>query len=240
VTAPLIETRDLNKHFDGIHAVRNVNFALAEGELRCIIGPNGAGKSTFFKLLTGQIRPSSGRALFRGVELSDLQAHQIARLGVGIKTQVPSLFNELSVHENLWIASARHARGSRASHTVDKQIEQLSLGHLTKKIVGRLSHGQRQWVELGMLLCAEPLLLLLDEPAAGMTRDERQQTCELIRNINKTHPLIVVEHDMAFIRAIARTITVLDRGTVLMEGNVDQVFGNQAVIDVYLGKLAAA
>jgi branched-chain amino acid transport system ATP-binding protein len=237
---PLIETRGLTKHFGGVQAVRNIDFALAEGELRCLIGPNGAGKSTFFKLLTGEIKPTSGSVLFRGTDITGLQAHEIARLGVGIKTQVPSVFNGLSVRENLWIAAARHQKGKAIMQAVDAKVERLSLGRFVDKLVGQLAHGQRQWVELGVVLCGDPGLILLDEPAAGMTEEERGRTAELIREINQEHPMIVVEHDMSFIRMIARRITVFDRGSILMEGDVAQVFGNQAVRDVYLGKQVAA
>jgi ABC-type uncharacterized transport system ATPase subunit len=240
MSSPLIETRGLSKHFGGVQAIRNIDFTLAEGELRCLIGPNGAGKSTFFKLLTGQIKPSGGSVLFRGVEISQLQAHQIARLGIGIKTQVPSVFNGLTVRENLWIAAARHKNGSAVAQSVDAKVERLSLGRFIDRPVGQLAHGQRQWVELGLVLCGDPGLILLDEPAAGMTEDERGRTAELIREINREHPMIVVEHDMSFIRTIARRITVFDRGSILMEGDVAQVFGNQAVRDVYLGKQVAA
>ncbi|MFZ3358600.1 MAG: ATP-binding cassette domain-containing protein [Xanthobacteraceae bacterium] len=240
MSPPLIETRGLSKHYGGVQAVRAVDFTLEEGELRCLIGPNGAGKSTFFKLITGQVKPSSGSVLFRGAEITTLQAHEIARLGIGIKTQVPSVFNGLSVRDNLWIAAARHRKGRAIAAAVEAQIERLSLGRFAHSLTGQLAHGQRQWVELGLVLCGEPNLILLDEPAAGMTEDERGRTAELIREINRAHPLIVVEHDMSFIRTIARRITVFDRGTILMEGNVDEVFGNQAVRDVYLGKQAAA
>ncbi|HUC50063.1 MAG TPA: ATP-binding cassette domain-containing protein [Xanthobacteraceae bacterium] len=240
MTTPLIETRALSRHFGGVQAVRNVDFTLAEGELRCLIGPNGAGKSTFFKLITGQVKPSSGTVKFRGIDITTLQAHQIARLGIGIKTQVPSVFDGLSVRDNLWIAAARHKKGKAIARAVEAQVERLLLGAFADSAVGQLAHGQRQWVELGLVLCGEPNLILLDEPAAGMTEEERERTAELIQDVNRDHPLIVVEHDMSFIRRIARRITVFDRGAILMEGDVEEVFGNQAVRDVYLGKQAAA
>ena len=240
MSPPLIETRGLSKHFGGVQAVRDVDFSLAEGELRCLIGPNGAGKSTFFKLLTGQIKPSSGSVLFRGKDITALEAHEIARLGIGIKTQVPSVFNGLTVRDNLWIAAARHNRRRAVAAAVDAQIERLSLGDIADKPTSQLAHGQRQWVELGIVLCGAPRLILLDEPAAGMTADETVRTAEIIRDINRTLPLIVVEHDMAFIRMIARRITVFDRGVILSEGDADTVFRDQAVRDVYLGKQVAA
>ena len=231
--------RGLVKHFGGVQAIRGVDFALAESELRCLIGPNGAGKSTFFKLLTGQIKPTSGSVLFRGTDITKLHAHEIARLGIGIKTQVPSVLNGLSVRENLWIAAARHKKGKAIARAVEMQIERLTLGRFADSLTGQLAHGQRQWVELGVVLCGEPNLILLDEPAAGMTEEERARTAQLIREINREHPMIVVEHDMSFIRSIAQRITVFNHGAILLEGDVDQVFGSQAVRDVYLGKTVA-
>jgi ABC-type uncharacterized transport system ATPase subunit len=153
---------------------------------------------------------------------------------------VPSVFNGLTTRQNLWVAAARHANRKEADAAVDAQIERLGLGRFADKPVGQLAHGQRQWVELALVLCGRPNLILLDEPAAGMTEEERVRTTEIIREINREHPLIVVEHDMSFIRTIARRITVFDRGSILMEGDVDQVFGSQVVRDVYLGKQAAA
>jgi branched-chain amino acid transport system ATP-binding protein len=236
----LLETRRVVKHFGGVRAIGGVDFSLAEGELRCLIGPNGAGKSTFFKLLTGQIKPTSGSVLFRGDDITALQAHEIARLGIGVKTQVPSVFNGLSVRENLWIAAARHRKGKAATQAVEAQIERLALSRFADVPTGQLAHGQRQRVELGLVLCGEPNLILLDEPAAGMTEDERAQTAELILDINRDHPLIVVEHDMTFIRSIARRITVFNQGAILVEGDVEEVFASQSVRDVYLGKMVAA
>jgi branched-chain amino acid transport system ATP-binding protein len=240
VSPPLLETRGVVKHFGGVEAIRGIDFTLAEGELLCLIGPNGAGKSTFFKLLTGQIKPTSGSVLFRGADITALQAHEIARLGIGVKTQVPSVFNGLPVRENLWIAAARHKTGKAATRVVDAQIERLALGRFADLLTGQLAHGQRQRVELGLVLCGEPNLILLDEPAAGMTEDERAETAALILDINRNHPLIVVEHDMTFIRSIARRITVFNQGAILMEGDVEAVFASQSVRDVYLGKMVAA
>jgi branched-chain amino acid transport system ATP-binding protein/urea transport system ATP-binding protein len=240
MSPPLLETRGVVKHFGGVQAIKGVDFTLAEGELLCLIGPNGAGKSTFFKLLTGQIKPTSGSVLFRGADITALQAHEIAQLGIGVKTQVPSVFNGLPVRENLWIAAARHKKGKAATRVVDAQIERLALGRFADLLTGQLAHGQRQRVELGLVLCGEPNLILLDEPAAGMTEDERAETAELILDINRNHPLIVVEHDMTFIRSIARRITVFNQGAILMEGDVEAVFASQSVRDVYLGKTVAA
>ncbi|HVV92700.1 MAG TPA: ATP-binding cassette domain-containing protein [Hyphomicrobiales bacterium] len=240
MTEMLLETRALTMQFGGVRAVDGVDFALAEGELRCLIGPNGAGKSTFFKLITGQLRPSAGEVLYRGRPITGLEPHDIARLGMGIKTQVPNVFDGLSVRENLWLAARRRHVGRAADRSVEEQMDRLGLGALRERIVGQLAHGQRQWVELGVVLAAGPELVLLDEPAAGMTDDETRRTAELIGEINKTHALIVVEHDMQFIRAIARTVTVFNQGSVLVEGDVADVLRDPRVRDVYLGKKVAA
>ena len=240
MTAPLLETRGLGMRFGGVQAVRDVNFVLAERELRCLIGPNGAGKSTFFKMLTGQLQPTSGTVLFRGADISHSQPHEIARRGIGIKTQVPSVFDGLSVRENLWLAAARVGRGRRANAIVDEMLERVGIGAIASRVVGQLAHGQRQWVELGVVLSTDPELVLLDEPAAGMTDQEVLRTVDLVREINKTKALIVVEHDMQFIRMIATQVTVFNQGAVLVEDNIDAIMRNPTVRDVYLGKQAAA
>jgi urea ABC transporter ATP-binding protein UrtD len=237
---PLLQTRDLSMHFGGVKAVNNVNFTLAEGELRCLIGPNGAGKSTFFKMLTGQLEPSHGEVLFRGHDISRAHAHQIARLGIGIKTQVPSVFDGLSVRENIHLAASRLYPGERARRVVDEMLERIGLTHAAQRVVGQLAHGQRQWVELGLVLSTDPGLILLDEPAAGMTHEEVQKTAELVREINRTKALIVVEHDMQFIRMIAKQVTVFNQGSVLVEDTVENIMRNPQVRDIYLGKQAAA
>ena len=237
---PLLQTRDLSMHFGGVKAVRNVNFTLAEGELRCLIGPNGAGKSTFFKMLTGQLQPSQGQVLFRGHDISRAHAHQIARLGIGIKTQVPSVFDGLSVRENIWLAASRIHSSERVNGVVDEMLARIGLTGAAGRLVGQLAHGQRQWVELGIVLSTDPELILLDEPAAGMTHDEVYKTAELVREINRSKALIVVEHDMQFIRMIARTVTVLHQGQVLMEDDAETVLKDKRVRDVYLGKREVA
>ena len=240
MTTPLLETRNLSIHFGGVQAVRDVNFALAEGELRCLIGPNGAGKSTFFKLVTGQLKPSRGAVLLRGVDISHTPAYRIARLGVGIKTQVPSIFEGLTVRENIWLSASRVHPARRVKAAVDEMLERVGLAALAERIVAELAHGQRQWVELGVVLSTDPDLVLLDEPAAGMTHEEVLKTADLLREINRTKALIVVEHDMQFIRMIAKTVTVFNQGAVLIEDVVDNIMRNPRVRDVYLGKQAAA
>lgn len=240
MATPLLQTHDLSMNFGGVRAVRNVNFTLAEGELRCLIGPNGAGKSTFFKMLTGQLAPSQGQVLFRGHDISRAYAHQIARLGIGIKTQVPSVFDGLNVRENIWLAASRIGHRDEARRLVDEMLERIGLTKAASRMVGQLAHGQRQWVELGLVLATDPKLILLDEPAAGMTHDEVFKTAELVREINRTKALIVVEHDMQFIRMIAKQVTVFNQGSVLLEDNVENIMRDPRVRDIYLGKQAAA
>ena len=240
MTAPLLQTRDLSMHFGGVKAVRNVNFTLAEGELRCLIGPNGAGKSTFFKMLTGQLEPTHGQVLFRGHDISRAHAHEIARLGIGIKTQVPSVFDGLTVRENIWLAASRIQSTERATRAVEEMLERIGLTDEAELMVGQLAHGQRQWVELGLVLSTDPELILLDEPAAGMTHEEVSKTAALVREINRSKALIVVEHDMQFIRMIARQVTVFNQGSILVEDTVENILRDPLVRDIYLGKQAAA
>jgi branched-chain amino acid transport system ATP-binding protein/urea transport system ATP-binding protein len=238
-TPPLLQARNVTMRFGGVTAVRSVDFSLGEVELRCLIGPNGAGKSTFFKMLTGQLRPSEGSIHFRNADITGSNPHQIARLGVGIKTQVPNVFNGLTVRENVFIGAGRRKSLARAQRIVDETLTRLQLDTIADRIVGQLAHGQRQWVEIATVLAQEPELILLDEPAAGMNHEEVLRTAELIREINKTQALVVVEHDMQFIRMIARTVTVFSQGEVLVEGSVETVLSDQRVKDVYLGRRAA-
>lgn len=233
---PLIETRNLNVRFGGVHATRDVNFTLAEGELRCVIGPNGAGKSTFFKLLTGQVKPTSGQILFRGKDISNMQPHEPGRLGIGIKTQVPSLFNGLSVWENIWLSARRVNSSEQADRITRETLERVGMTSLRDATTGLLAHGQRQWVEIGVVIAADPPLILLDEPAAGMSDAEVARTAELILEINRQHAVVVVEHDMNFIRMIARKVTVLHQGAILREDTADRIMSDPLIQQIYLGK----
>jgi branched-chain amino acid transport system ATP-binding protein/urea transport system ATP-binding protein len=232
----LVETRDLGIHFGGLKAIQGVNFTLSQGELRCLIGPNGAGKTTFFRLLTGVHKPSVGSVTIDSTPIRGLQTHQIANLGVGIKTQIPSLFNNLSIRENIWLSARKNNPRAKANLVSDEVLQTIGLGHLALTDVAKLSHGQRQWVELGVVIAGQPKLILLDEPAAGMTGRERERTAELVRQINRNCAIIVVEHDMEFIKMIAKKVTVFNRGQVLMEDTIDNVLADQRVKDVYLGK----
>jgi len=233
---PLIETRRLNVRFGGVHATRDVNFSLAEAELRCVIGPNGAGKSTFFKLLTGQVKPTSGQILFRGKDISNMQPHDPGRLGIGIKTQVPSLFNGLSVWENVWFSARRTNGAAAANRITEETLERVGMSTHSHKLAGLLSHGMRQWVEIGVVIAADPPLILLDEPAAGMSDAEVAKTAELILEVNRKHALVVVEHDMNFIRMIAKTVTVLHQGAVIKEDTPDRIMSDPLIQQIYLGK----
>jgi len=232
----IIETHQLVKSFGGVRATDNVDFKLKEGELRCLIGPNGAGKSTFFKLLTGQITPTSGKILFDGVDVTGLPSHKIARLGIGIKNQKPDVFDGLSARENLWLAAQFAHDNANARRLVEEVTERLQLGAFVHRLVGELAHGQRQWVEIGMVMAREPRLILLDEPSAGMGHDERIRTAELLKELNRSTTIVVVEHDMQFIKRIASIVTVFHRGQVLREAHVDLVLKDPEVRNVYLGR----
>lgn len=231
----VVETRDLSMRFGGVVANDNVNFTLHSGELRCLIGPNGAGKSTFFKCLTGQLKPSEGRVSIRDVETTGFDPHEVAQLGVGIKTQIPNVFDGLSVADNVWLAARRWHDAKLARTLTGETLERVRLGDLRNQMVGALAHGQRQWVELAMVMAAEPWLVLLDEPAAGMTDEETYFTADLIREINKTASMIIVEHDMNFIRAIADKVTVFHRGGILIEDTMEAISAHPTVREVYLG-----
>jgi branched-chain amino acid transport system ATP-binding protein len=238
-TVPLLQATGLTMRFGGVTANEDVNFTLREVELRCLIGPNGAGKSTFFKMLTGQLVPTEGKVFFRGHDITGAQSHEIARHGIGIKTQIPNVFNGLTVRENVFVAAARNKSMQQTKRIVEATLTRLGLTSIAHRLVGQLAHGQRQWVEIGTVLAQEPELILLDEPAAGMTHEEILRTAELIREINKTQAIVVVEHDMQFIRMIAKTVTVFNQGRILIEDDVDVVLADQRVRDVYLGKQAA-
>ena len=238
MSVPLLEAENVTMRFGGVAAVQDVNLKLDEVELRCLIGPNGAGKSTFFKILTGQLRPTEGVIRFRGKDITGAHPHEIARLGVGIKTQVPNVFNGLTVREGIGIAAGRRKSLRHARQIVDETMDLLKLTPIADRMVGQLAHGQRQWVEIATVLAQEPDLILLDEPAAGMTHEEVLRTAELIREINKKQALVVVEHDMQFIRMIGKTVTVFNRGKILIENQVDAVLADPGVRDVYLGKQA--
>ena len=237
---------DVNKAFDGFKAISNLTLYMDEGELRTIIGPNGAGKSTMLDLITGRTKPDKGKIEFgKDTDLTRLNEYQINRLGIGRKFQTPSVYIDHSVFENIWLS----LKGSRAVWTTifarlssderDRIHDVLNTVGLSDKAgskAGSLSHGQKQWLEIGMLLAQDPKLLLVDEPAAGMTDEETHKTGELLLSLEGKHSIVVIEHDMTFVRQIARKVTVLHQGTVLCEGTVDEVQNDERVIESYLGR----
>ncbi|HLQ20484.1 MAG TPA: urea ABC transporter ATP-binding protein UrtD [Tabrizicola sp.] len=243
----LLEVSGVTVSFDGFRAINNLTFAIGAAELRAIIGPNGAGKSTFMDIVTGKTRPDSGTVTFgeRSVSLLKLSEAQIARAGIGRKFQRPTVFEDQTVHENLTLAlkAARNPwavlawrKTEQDEDRIQSLASQVGLADSLLKKAGILSHGQKQWLEIAMLLAQEPKLLLVDEPAAGMTLAEREKTTELLVDIAKTRAVVVVEHDMDFVRRLDCKVTVLHEGAVLAEGSLDHVTKNQAVIDVYLGR----
>ena len=232
----VLETTGLTMRFGGVVAANNVDFKLKARELRCLIGPNGAGKSTFFKCVTGLHTPSEGQVFMRGEETTAWHPHQIASMGVGIKTQVPNVLDGLSVFENIWMAARRFYPSKEASHRATDTIDRLALGAIAKSDLGQLAHGERQRVELGLVTVGDPWLVLLDEPAAGMSADDVDRMSNIINEITKRSAVIIVEHDMHFVRRIALQVTVFHQGRVLIDADVDTVMASPDVRDVYLGK----
>ena len=236
----------VNKAFDGFKAINDLNFYMDEGELRTIIGPNGAGKSTMMDIITGRTRPDTGRVEFgRNTDLTRMNVPQINRLGIGRKFQTPSVYIHHTVFENV-LLSLKGSRGvwnslfarttSEQRDRIDAVLKTIGLSAKAGNLAGSLSHGQKQWLEIGMLLAQDPRLLLVDEPAAGMTDEETHKTGELLLSLEGKHSIIVIEHDMTFVRQIARKVTVLHQGHVLCEGTVDDVQNDERVKEVYLGR----
>ncbi len=232
--------------FDGFRALNNLSLVLAPGEMRAVIGPNGAGKTTMMDVITGKTRPDAGRVVYAAdTDLTRLDEPAIASLGIGRKFQKPTVFEPHTVWDNLLLALAGDRRpwfalGARQTPEEQARIEGIldttRLREHRRRRAGDLSHGQKQWLEIGMLLAQDPRLLLVDEPVAGMTDAETEQTAELLREINRTRSVVVVEHDMAFVRALDVKVTVLHEGSVLSEGTIDHVSGDPRVIEVYLGR----
>ncbi|WP_406721733.1 ATP-binding cassette domain-containing protein (plasmid) [Thioclava litoralis] len=232
----LLQARGLGISFGGVDAVGAVDFDLRPRELRCLIGPNGAGKTTFFRLLSGQYAPSRGTIRFDGQPLQGLRPFEIARRGIGVKTQVPSLFEGLSLRANIELAASRRLRGAELAAEVEAVLHRIGLYELRETPCAELAHGQRQWVELGQILASRPKLALLDEPAAGMTHDESLRTVALIRQITRESAVIVVEHDMEFIRLLGAEVTVFERGRIIAQGSFAQVARDPQVRAAYLGR----
>ena len=242
----ILTVEGVTKTFDGFRAISDLNFYMDVGELRVIIGPNGAGKTSFLDLITGRTKPDIGKIEFgKDTDLTRLNEYQINRLGIGRKFQTPSVYVDHTVRENV-LLSLQGSRSvwstlfSRVTPEQDDRIQEvletIGLADKAASKAGLLAHGQKQWLEIGMLLAQNPKLLLVDEPAAGMTDEETAKTGELLMSLAGKHSIIVIEHDMVFVRQIARTVSVLHQGSLLCEGTVDQVQSDERVIEVYLGR----
>lgn len=242
----ILYLEDVSVSFDGFKAINKLSLDIAPGELRCVIGPNGAGKTTMMDIITGKTRPDEGTVFFGStIDLLRYKEAQIAQMGIGRKFQKPTVFEQLTVFENLELAlktdkgvtaSMRFRMDSAQSDRVAELLRTIHLAECVDRYAGTLSHGQKQWLEIGMLLMQDPKLLLLDEPVAGMTDEETARTGELFLSLKGKHSLIVVEHDMSFIRTISEKVTVLHEGSVLAEGTLDQVQADERVVEVYLGR----
>ena len=245
-TSALLYLDGVHVSFDGFHAINNLSLTLAPGEMRAIIGPNGAGKTTMMDIITGKTRPDEGEVLFDGVtDLTRLDETRIAELGIGRKFQKPTVFESQTVWDNLVLALKKprgvfptlfYTADNDDTARIEQILETIRLTARKGDLASGLSHGQKQWLEIGMLLAQDPKLLLVDEPVAGMTDVETHQTAELLKEINREKTIMVVEHDMTFVRELGVKVTCLHEGSVLAEGTIDQVSSNERVIEVYLGR----
>ncbi len=241
----ILETENVTVSFDGFKAINNLNFSMDAGELRVVIGPNGAGKTTFLDVITGKVQPTQGQVLFKGRNIRRLSEHQIALLGIGRKFQTPRVYLNLTPRENLEIACNRHKNvfstlfrrpSSAERNTVSGLLETIGLSAKADLAAALLSHGEKQRLEIGMLVAQSPDLLLVDEPVAGLTDEETENIGELLLALAESHSILVIEHDMEFVRQIARKVTVLHEGSVLCEGTIEEVQNDPRVIEVYLGQ----
>ncbi|HCW83152.1 MAG: urea ABC transporter ATP-binding protein UrtD [Planktotalea sp.] len=243
----LLEVSGVSVSFDGFRAINNLSFRIGAAEMRAVIGPNGAGKTTFMDIVTGKTKPNEGHVLWgeKSQSLLKMSEAKIAQAGVGRKFQKPTVFEDQTVEENLlmalkkprgWLSVLMYRPSIRDLSRIKELADEIGLSEALARKSGELSHGQKQWLEIGMLLAQEPRLLLVDEPAAGMTPAEREQTTAILVEAAKTRAVVVVEHDMEFVRRLNCKVTVLHEGAVLAEGSLDHVTSNQDVIDVYLGR----
>jgi urea transport system ATP-binding protein len=246
LTTSLLYLNGVTVSFDGFKALNSLSFAIEPGEMRAIIGPNGAGKTTMMDVVTGKTRPDAGDVLFNGAnDLTRLDEAEIALLGIGRKFQKPTVFDSHTVEDNILLALKNDRRvratlwwreGTQEKSRIDGILDIIRLSAVRDRMAASLAHGQKQWLEIGMLLAQDPKLLLVDEPVAGMTDAETKQTAELLKEINRGHTVVVVEHDMAFVRELGVKVTCLHEGAVLAEGTIDQVSQNDRVVEVYLGR----
>jgi len=242
----ILYVEDLSVSFDGFKAINNLNLYIKEGELRCVIGPNGAGKTTLMDIITGKTTPDTGSVYFgQNINLLNFTEPEIAQIGIGRKFQKPTVFEHHTVFENLELAMASNKRvwytltaqlSAEQHDEIDEILVQASLIELKHEKASLLSHGQKQWLEIAMLVMQKPHLLLVDEPVSGMTHQEMDKTAELLHSLTGKHSVVVVEHDMDFVRSIASDVTVLHQGSVLAEGTMDEVQANKKVVEVYLGE----
>ena len=233
----LLETRKLCKRFGGLQVTADVDFAIQPGELHCLIGPNGAGKSTLFRLILGEHAPNSGTIVYDGADITRLPSYERIRRGLSVKFQVPGIFKALSVAQNLEIALQHHLEGQSLDGEIRRLLAFLNLTPEAGQAAGNLSHGQKQWLELGMATSLKPKLLLLDEPTAGMSPQETQATGEMVRALQGDGmTVLAVEHDMAFVRQIASRVTVLHFGRIFAQGSIDEIMADDRVAEIYLGK----
>lgn len=233
----ILQTRDLEKNFGGVFVARSINFEMQPGEIHCLIGPNGAGKSSFFRLILGQHKPTAGTIWFDGQDITALRSYQRIRLGISVKFQVPGIFKALSVWQNLEIALQDNLQGDSLSAEIRQVLDFIELRAQADERAGNLSHGQQQWLEIGMAMSVKPKLLLLDEPTAGMSPQETAKTGDMVRTLNaEGMSILAVEHDMTFVRQIAQQVTVLHFGEIFAQGTIDQITADERVAKIYLGK----
>ena len=241
----LLDLIDITVSFEGFLALNNLKLSLKKGELRAVIGPNGAGKTTFLDVITGKVKPTNGQVIFKGISLIGRKEHKIARLGVGRKFQSPRVFENLSVQENLELSaiSPKSPLNLLKKNIVSDQLDEIlhlmrvvNLSKMSNVKAGSLSHGQKQWLEIAMLLGQKPDLMLVDEPVAGLTDEETELTADLLKTLSGEKTVIIIDHDMEFIRRLDSNVTVLNQGSVLCEGDMKTIQNNKNVIDVYLGR----
>ena len=233
----LLKTEKLNKHFGGLHVTADVTFSLEQGKIHCLIGPNGAGKSTFFRLLLGEYQPSSGTIVFNDQDITRLKPFQRINRGMSVKFQVPGIFGALSTRQNLEIALQQRLSAATLDAEVERLLDFLQLAELADQQAGNLSHGFKQWLEIGMAIALQPKLLLLDEPTAGMSPEETFKTGEIVRQLNaQGMTVLAVEHDMNFVRQVADRVSVLHFGRIFAEGTIDEIVADDRVAAIYLGE----
>jgi len=233
----LLQLRKLNKHFGGLHVTNAVDLTLEPGEIHCLIGPNGAGKSTLFRLILGEHRPGSGDIFFAGENITALKSFARIHRGLSVKFQVPGVFKGLSVRQNLEIALQSRHRGTRLAEEIDRLLAFLGLEAEQTQAAGNLSHGQKQWLEIGMAISLKPRLLLLDEPTAGMSPALTHMTGEMVQRLNADGmTVLAIEHDMTFVRQVAQRVTVLHLGQVFAQGSIEQIVADEQVAAIYLGQ----